>query len=50
LVPSVDAPVCSGRFALDNAGTDLAISIFDNPGRSAKRKAMKKFTAHLEQL
>jgi len=28
----------------------LPNSIFDNPGRSAKRKAMKKFTAHLEQL
>ncbi|WP_257169810.1 hypothetical protein [Bradyrhizobium sp. SRS-191] len=50
-VTSADAPVSSGRRALDDAGTVHAqAGIFDNPGRSAKRKAMKKFIRRLEQL
>ncbi|MGY3448197.1 hypothetical protein [Bradyrhizobium sp. USDA 4353] len=50
-VMSVDAPVSSGRRALDNAVTaDAQAGIFDNPGGSAKRKAMENFTRRLEQL
>jgi hypothetical protein len=50
-VTFVDAPVFSGRRALDNAGsTHSPGCIFDNPSRSAKRKAMKKFIRRLEQL